>query len=67
MGGPGRPGWPGSVYPDGDYYLYLDPELRFGTLGHPWEHTLCMFGAPLLAEAEAELTVLLGEPVRRRD
>ncbi|MFE1873477.1 DUF2716 domain-containing protein [Streptomyces sp. NPDC059496] len=67
VGGPGRPEWPGSVYPDGDYYLYLDPELRFGTLGHPWEHTLCVFGAPLLAEAEAELTVLLGEPVRRRD
>ncbi|MFB6581152.1 MULTISPECIES: DUF2716 domain-containing protein [unclassified Streptomyces] len=58
---------PGPERSLGDYYLYLDPGLCFGTLGHPWEHTLCAFGAPLLAEAEAELTALLGEPVRRRD
>ncbi|MFF3679895.1 DUF2716 domain-containing protein [Streptomyces sp. NPDC002120] len=66
VGGPGRPEWPGSVYPDGDYHLYLDPGLRFGTFGHPWEHTLCVFGASLPAVVEAELTGLLGDPVRRR-
>ncbi|MFA7767591.1 DUF2716 domain-containing protein [Streptomyces sp. NRRL S-448] len=49
--------WPGSVYPDGDYHLYRTPELRFGTFGHPWEHTLCVFGAPLRD----------GDPVRRRE
>ncbi|MGW6980836.1 DUF2716 domain-containing protein [Streptomyces sp. NPDC054932] len=67
VGGPGRPKWPGSAYPDGDYYLYLDPDLCFGTFGHPWEGTLCVFGAPLAAVVEGELTGLLGEPVRRRD
>lgn len=67
VGGPGEPGWPGQVYPNGDYYLYVHPGLRFGTFGHPWEQTLCVWGAGLLAAVEAELTGLLGEPLRRRD
>lgn len=58
---------PGSVHPDGDHHRHLDPEPRFGTLGPPREPTPCAFGAPLTAGAEAELTALLGEPVRRRD
>ncbi|AWZ08836.1 hypothetical protein DRB96_29215 [Streptomyces sp. ICC1] len=67
VGGPGEPEWPGEVYPNGDYYLYLQPDLLFGTFGHPWEQTLCVWGAGLLAAVEAELTGLLGEPLRRRD
>ncbi|MBT2451516.1 DUF2716 domain-containing protein [Streptomyces sp. ISL-43] len=67
VGGPGRPRWPGAVHPDGDYYLNVHPDLRFGTFGHPWEQTLCVWGAGLLAAVEEELTRLLGEPVRRRD
>ncbi len=66
VGGPGEPECPGQAYPDGDFYLYVDPALRFGTFGHPWEHTLTVFGAGLLGAVEAELTALLGEPVRRR-
>ncbi|MER7736078.1 DUF2716 domain-containing protein [Streptomyces erythrochromogenes] len=67
VGGPGRPRWPGSVYPDGDYYLFLHPDLEFGTFGHPWEGTLTVFGTPLLAAVEARFTALLGEPLRRRE
>ncbi|MFI7614707.1 DUF2716 domain-containing protein [Nonomuraea terrae] len=65
VGGPGRPFWPGTAYPDGDYYLYVTADLRLGTFGHPWEESLCVFGADLLAEVEAGLTALLG-PVMRR-
>ncbi|MCX4781434.1 DUF2716 domain-containing protein [Streptomyces sp. NBC_01264] len=67
VGGSGEPRWPGRAYPNGDYYLYLHPDLRFGTFGHPWERTLCVWGAGLLAAVEAELTEVLGEPLRRRD
>ncbi|MFJ9546849.1 DUF2716 domain-containing protein [Streptomyces erythrochromogenes] len=67
VGSPGAPDWPGEVYPNGDYYLFLHPDLEFGTFGHPWEGTLTVFGTPLLAAVEAELTALLGEPLRRRD
>lgn len=52
--------------PDWDYYLHLTEDLRLGTFGHPWEQTLCVFGA-LLGFVEAELTGLLGAPPRRRD
>ena len=65
VGGPGQPHWPGSAYPDGDYYIYLTPDLRLGTFGHPWEHSLCVFGADLLAEIETDLTTLLGTAMRR--
>ncbi|MCX5581802.1 DUF2716 domain-containing protein [Streptomyces erythrochromogenes] len=67
VGFPGAPDWPGEVCPNGDYYLYLHPDLTFGTFGHPWEETLTVFGAPLLAAVEGQLTALLGDPVRRRD
>ncbi|MEV7559167.1 DUF2716 domain-containing protein [Streptomyces sp. NPDC089795] len=67
VGFPGAPDRPGEVYPNGDHYVFLHPGLTFGTFGHPWEETLTVFGAPLLAAVEAELTALLGEPVRRRD
>jgi hypothetical protein len=59
------PRWPGGVFPDGDYALYLTSDLRFGTFGHPWEETLCVFGEPLLTAVETRLTTLLGAPVRR--
>jgi hypothetical protein len=36
--------WRVPVYPDGDYYAFLTPDLREGTFGHPWEQTLCVIG-----------------------
>ena len=54
-----------AMHPDGDYYCFVDRELRFGTLGHPWEQTLCVFGDQLLAGLEAVFIDLLGLPIRR--
>ncbi|MEV4057356.1 DUF2716 domain-containing protein [Amycolatopsis sp. NPDC049688] len=65
VGGAG-PRWPGAVFPDGDYYLYLTRDLRLGTFGHPWEATVCVFGE-LLTRIDATLTAALGEPVRRSE
>jgi hypothetical protein len=61
VGGRG-PRWPGAVFPDGDYRLYLAADLRLGIFGHPWAQTLCVFGAPLLTAVGARLTALLGPP-----
>ncbi|QPK50949.1 DUF2716 domain-containing protein [Streptomyces gardneri] len=47
-----------------DGYRY---DLRLGTFGHPWEETLTVWGPSLLAAVEAELTELLGKPIRRGD
>jgi Protein of unknown function (DUF2716) len=57
--------WTVPFIPDGDYYCFVDRELRFGTLGHPWEQTLCVFGDQLLAGLEAVFIDLLGSPIRR--
>jgi hypothetical protein len=53
-----------SAYPDGDYYIFLAEDLRFGTFGHPWEETLCLFGHELL---DTGLRESLGLPVVRND
>jgi hypothetical protein len=65
VGHAGQPPWPGGAFPDGDYYLYLTSDLRIGTFGHPWEHSLCVFGTEFLAQVEDDLTDLLGAAVRR--
>ncbi|OXM46552.1 DUF2716 domain-containing protein [Amycolatopsis alba] len=57
--------WPLSPFPDGDYYVYLTSDFRLGTFGHPWEYTLCVFGDALVTAISAEVTEVLGEPVRR--
>ena len=47
--------WPVSVYPDGDYHVFLTDDLGAGTFGHPWERTLCVFGELLVATLAATL------------
>jgi hypothetical protein len=39
---------PVPVYPDADYYIFLSSDLRFGTFGHPWEASLCVWGDQLI-------------------
>jgi hypothetical protein len=57
--------WTVPFLPNGDYYCFVDPDLRFGTLGHPWEETLCLFGAPFSTALAGALIDLLGMPIRR--
>ncbi len=40
--------WGVPVLPNGDYYIFLAEDFRFGIFGHPWEQTMCIFGQPLL-------------------
>ena len=35
---------PLSIYPDGDYYIYLDSKAENGSFGHPWRETICFLG-----------------------
>jgi hypothetical protein len=60
-----RPGWKVPVYPDGDYYTFLTPDMTEGTFGHPWERTLCIFGERLLTTLATSLSTWL--PVKRRN
>ena len=44
--------WLIPILPNGDYYLFLEPNHSFGVLGHPWEKTMCIFGESLLEAIE---------------
>jgi hypothetical protein len=60
-----EPVWSIPVYPEGDYYSFLIPDMTAGTFGHPWEKTLCVFGEPLINTLGASLATWL--PILRRD
>jgi hypothetical protein len=36
--------WLVPALPNGDYYLFLAQDLRFGWLSHPWECSVCVYG-----------------------
>lgn len=40
--------WPVPVLPNGDHYIFLAPDLRFGLIGNCVEQTVCVFGRQLL-------------------
>lgn len=56
--------WRIPVFPDGDYYIFLSEDFRFGTFGHPWEETICVFGQDLLNAFERNPPKLFGNVVR---
>jgi hypothetical protein len=60
-----RPDWRVPVYPNGDYYAFLTPDLMEGTFGHPWEQTLCVIGERLGASLGRSWETWL--PIKRRD
>ena len=46
-------------YPNGDYYILLASDFSFGTFGHPWQQSLCVFGAPLMNLTQPQFSRLL--------
>lgn len=57
--------WPIEIYPDGDYYIWLAEDFRYGTFGHPWEPSLCVFGEELLTAVAESGDEALGRVLRR--
>ncbi|HEX6352475.1 DUF2716 domain-containing protein [Actinophytocola sp.] len=58
--------WPTGAFPDGDYYSFVSPDLSFGTFGHPWETTLCVWGVDLIEAVETRNRDVLKQ-LHRRD
>ena len=52
-----------DFYPDGDYYFFVQRDLKWGYLGHPWRREIWLFGAPLVERLSPELEAL-GFPVK---
>lgn len=57
--------WPTEFYPNGDYHIWLAEDFRYGTFGHPWEPSLCVFGKELLAAFTEIGDEPLGRTLRR--
>lgn len=56
--------WPVPALPNGDYYIFLSPDLEFGVFGHPWEQSMCVFGEPLLEAFDRDLPELFSAKIR---
>ena len=56
--------WPLGVMPDGDYIVNLAEDFSYGTFGHPWEETLCVFGTAVVERVAERLDAILGPPLR---
>ncbi|QXV60525.1 DUF2716 domain-containing protein [Amycolatopsis sp. TNS106] len=57
--------WPVPVFPRTDYHMFLANDFRFGTLGHPWERTLCVYGDKLVPAFEKHGEQIFKSVLRR--
>ena len=37
-----------SIYPDGDYYIFITKDMKSGVFGHPLEQSICVFGEKMV-------------------
>ncbi len=56
--------WPTPILPNGDYFIFLEPNLEFGVFGHPWEQTMCIFGQKLIDLVEKNPPLLFTKKLR---
>ena len=57
--------WKTPILPNGDYYIFIESNFRYGIFGHPWEQTICFYGEAFISLIESDLTRILGKPIRR--
>jgi hypothetical protein len=58
--------WKVPLFPNGDYYIFLEKGMEWGVLGHPWEKTMCVFGEKLITSISVDPPTLFSR-VHRRD
>ena len=47
------------VFPNGDYFVHMTADLRWGTFAHPWQQTLTIWGDELVESLGTELLTWL--------
>jgi hypothetical protein len=40
--------WIIPIFPNGDYYFFIQKDFKWGFLGHPWEKSITIFGKELI-------------------
>ncbi|AXY09311.1 MULTISPECIES: DUF2716 domain-containing protein [Bacillus] len=44
--------WIIPIFPNGDYYFFIQKDFNWGYLGHPWEKSITIFGKGLIESFE---------------
>jgi hypothetical protein len=57
--------WCIPALPSAEYHIFVTEDHRLGSLGHPWEQTLCVFGVGFLDEYR-HATPLRGDQMIRQ-
>jgi len=57
--------WEIEPIPNGDYYIFLTPDLRGGFFGHPWEETVCVMGKGFVDQLSDAPEMFTRHPVRK--
>jgi hypothetical protein len=52
-------------YPNGDYIITLSKDFSWGTLGHPWEQSICIFGSKLIDAVLSKRPKLFDKVIRQ--
>ena len=54
-----------DIFPDGDYFITLNETMSLGTFGHPWQESICVFGAELVKRIDADPPKCFSHVIRR--
>ena len=57
--------WKTPLFPNGEYSIFVSKSCSFGLFGHPWEKTICIFGASLISTFEIYKPELFRDIIRK--
>lgn len=57
--------WIIPIFPNGDYYFFLQQDFNWGFLGHPWEKSITIFGEELLNALTEYKPIMLQKILRQ--
>jgi hypothetical protein len=58
--------WCIPALPSGEYHIFVTADHRLGSLGHPWEGSVCVFGARFVTEYSRQSPLGRDRIIRRR-
>jgi hypothetical protein len=57
--------WIIPIFPDGDYYFFIQKDFNWGFFGHPWEGTITLFGKELIQAIEKNKPKMFNKALRK--
>ncbi|MGJ7913837.1 DUF2716 domain-containing protein [Neobacillus sp. LXY-1] len=57
--------WTVPIFPNGDYYFFINQNFEWGLLGHPWEQTITIFGKELIMSFKRHQPIIFQKILRQ--